>query len=545
MQNEASSSRGSENFSSQLTADPANLFPEVVEGLKQLYTDMVKPVEQRYKFDEFHSPSLRDSDFEARPMVLLLGQYSVGKTSFIEYMLKGRFPGQRIGPEPTTDRFVAVMFGEEERVIPGNALSVDASKPFTALNKFGASFLGKFEAAELPNPLLEHLTFVDTPGVLSGEKQRIGRSYDFAAVTEWFAERADLILLMFDAHKLDISDEFKRTIEMLKGQDDKIRVVLNKADMVDAQQLMRVYGALMWSLGKVVLTPEVMRVYIGSFWDEPLRFTENEKLFAAEQTDLLKDLKELPRNSAMRKVNEFVKRARLVKVHAYIISHLKKKMPAFFGKDSKKKELIENLLNECKEIKRMYKLPAGDFPNIERMKVLLQDHNFDEFAKVDLKLIGKIDEVLSIHIPKLIQKISPQKHEEDLNPFSQDDDDPVDADDDKDANGWEVRPSKKREYDAVFHSHEVVNGKVSGNVIKETLMKTGVPNAVLRKIWSLADIDKDGKLDAEEFAVAMHLCEEALASPELEVPTSLQERLTLVPPAKRQHFHSSSSQPTK
>lgn len=141
--------------------------------------------------------------------------------------------------------------------------------------------------------LLENITLVDTPGVLSGEKQRTQRSYEFTGVTSWFAAKSDLILLLFDPHKLDISDEFKLVIASLQGHDDKIRVVLNKADQVDTQQvkhftffvhscsrppfrprkicflnwsplqLMRVYGALMWSLGKVQNTPEVSRVYIG------------------------------------------------------------------------------------------------------------------------------------------------------------------------------------------------------------------------------------------------------------------------------------------
>ena len=53
-----------------------------------------------------------------------------------------------------------------------------------------------------------------------------------------------------------MSDEFKQVISTLKGHDDKVRVVLNKADQVDMQQLMRVYGALMWSLGKVFRSPE-------------------------------------------------------------------------------------------------------------------------------------------------------------------------------------------------------------------------------------------------------------------------------------------------
>lgn len=85
--------------------------------------------------------------------------------------------------------------------------------------------------------LLDQITFVDTPGVLSGEKQRTQRSYDFTGVISWFAAKCDLILLLFDPHKLDISDEFKRVISSLRGNDDKIRVVLNKADQVDTQQV--------------------------------------------------------------------------------------------------------------------------------------------------------------------------------------------------------------------------------------------------------------------------------------------------------------------
>ena len=98
------------------------------------------------------------------------------------------------------------------------------------------------------------------------------------------------------------------------GHDEKIRIVLNKADMVDHQQLMRVYGALMWSLGKILNIPEVSRVYIGSFWNQPLVHTTNQHLFEAEQQDLFQDLQSLPRNAAVRKLNDFIKRARLVKV---------------------------------------------------------------------------------------------------------------------------------------------------------------------------------------------------------------------------------------
>jgi len=210
----------------------------------------------------------------------------------------------RIGPEPTTDKFLAVMYGSRERVILGNAAAVDTMKPFSGLSKFGNSFLNRFEVTELPCPILSSITLVDTPGILSGEKQRVERGYDFEKIVRWFSERADRVLLLFDAHKLDISDEFKRTIETLKGHEDKIRVILNKADSVDPQQLMRVYGALMWSLGRVIRSPEVLRVYIGSFWEKPINpiGAQNAELFHIEKQDLLADLRGLTRQSAIRRV---------------------------------------------------------------------------------------------------------------------------------------------------------------------------------------------------------------------------------------------------
>lgn len=289
------------------------VFASVADGLKKLYRQKMLPLEEFYKFHDFHSPALDDPDFDAKPMILLIGQYSTGKTTFIRYLLEQEFPGLRIGPEPTTDRFIVVMTGDTEGVVPGNALVVDPKKQFRPLSKFGNAFLNRFQCSQLPNAVLESISIVDTPGILSGEKQRIDRGYNFAEIIEWFAERVDRIILLFDAHKLDISDEFRRVIEGIRGYDDKIRIVLNKADMVDHQQLMRVYGALMWSLGKVFNTPEVVRVYIGSFWDSPLHFDANRKLFELEEQDLFKDIQSLPRNAALRKLNDLIKRARLAK----------------------------------------------------------------------------------------------------------------------------------------------------------------------------------------------------------------------------------------
>jgi GTP-binding protein EngB required for normal cell division len=56
------------------------------------------------KYAQFNSAPLMPADFDAKPMVLVVGGYSVGKTSFITSLVGRNIPGARIGPEPTTDR---------------------------------------------------------------------------------------------------------------------------------------------------------------------------------------------------------------------------------------------------------------------------------------------------------------------------------------------------------------------------------------------------------------------------------------------------------
>lgn len=60
-------------------------------------------------------------------------------------MLDKRYPGEHIGVEPTTDKFVSVMHGAEDRVIPGNAAAVNQELPFRGLNRFGQAFLSRFQ----------------------------------------------------------------------------------------------------------------------------------------------------------------------------------------------------------------------------------------------------------------------------------------------------------------------------------------------------------------------------------------------------------------
>jgi len=96
------------------------------------------------------------------------------------------------------------------------------------------------------------------------------------------------------------------------------------------------------------------------------------------------------------------------------------------------------------------------------------------------------------------------------------------------ADEWIVSRDRYK-YDEIFDRLGPVDGKITGAVAKTELVKSRLPNSILGKVWKLSDLDHDGMLDADEFALAMYLTGIKLDGHDL--PNDLPAHL--VPPSKR------------
>ena len=94
----------------------------------------------------------RSSEAVPYPFVLLLGNHSSGKSSFINYVL-GR-PVQATGVAPTDDGFTVIVPGEADSDRDGASFIGDPSMGFSALRAFGPGFMSHFtlKASSAPRP---------------------------------------------------------------------------------------------------------------------------------------------------------------------------------------------------------------------------------------------------------------------------------------------------------------------------------------------------------------------------------------------------------
>ncbi|KAM4602595.1 intersectin-2b [Polymixia lowei] len=103
---------------------------------------------------------------------------------------------------------------------------------------------------------------------------------------------------------------------------------------------------------------------------------------------------------------------------------------------------------------------------------------------------------------------------------------------------WAVPQGSRLKYRQQFNSLDKhMTGYLTGLQVRSAMATTMLTQTQLASIWTLADVDKDGKLSAEEFILAMHLVDMAKYGQPL--PLTLPN--DLVPPSQRGALNGSSS----
>ncbi|CCM03843.1 uncharacterized protein FIBRA_05992 [Fibroporia radiculosa] len=98
------------------------------------------------------------------------------------------------------------------------------------------------------------------------------------------------------------------------------------------------------------------------------------------------------------------------------------------------------------------------------------------------------------------------------------------------AQSWDVTPTEKTSADRLFETlDQQKRGYIEGDVAVPFMLQSKLAEDVLAQVWDLADLNNDGRLTRDGFAVAMHLIQGKLNG--REVPPSLPP--SLIPPSMR------------
>lgn len=198
------------------------------------------------------------------PVVLVIGNHSSGKSTFINYCVQQRV--QESGVAPTDDGYTVICPGEKDVDQDGPSLVGDPNFGFTQLRSFGPAMNSHLRLKIRAGLAMKDLIMIDSPGMIDSPvttHNKHERGYDFQSVTRWLAERADVILLFFDPDKPGTTGETLSVLTTsLVGMEHKFLIVLNKVDMFErSQDFARSYGALCWNLSKVIPRKDLPRIY--------------------------------------------------------------------------------------------------------------------------------------------------------------------------------------------------------------------------------------------------------------------------------------------
>ncbi len=173
----------------------------------ELITDLLDVLPKVDGLGEERVAQMRDALFHAdHPyLIVLMGPYNSGKSSIINALLRkpDLLP---VGPTPTTDRITILRYGDES----------------------GRTRSGEVDTVFYPSPLLQKVSFVDTPGLES-----VFREHE--EITRRFLHRSDTVLLVMLATQAMTARNLDY-IKTLKEYGKNVILVLNQVDLLTPEE---------------------------------------------------------------------------------------------------------------------------------------------------------------------------------------------------------------------------------------------------------------------------------------------------------------------
>uniref|UniRef100_A0A5S6Q9G4 Dynamin N-terminal domain-containing protein n=1 Tax=Trichuris muris TaxID=70415 RepID=A0A5S6Q9G4_TRIMR len=283
-------------------------------ALRLFYVSKVLPSEQLLPERLLGEQALIESEFSCPPCVLLVGDYSVGKTTMLRHLLKTDYAGARIGEGPTTDAFSILMYGEEHRQFSVASMINDEQFPYQGLQCFDYATLKRCFVVLMPSMLLRHVTLVDSPGILP--KSEPQRDYDYESVICYFASRADSVWLLYDARKPFVSEQLAKIMSKFQPFQSKLTHIINKVDSCNAGELNHAFNNILTSLARIYPANEVPHIYVGSFWTKPMRNPVNYEILERDMRLLYRHLRYLTFTVHIRRLDEVTRHASRIRATA-------------------------------------------------------------------------------------------------------------------------------------------------------------------------------------------------------------------------------------
>ncbi|XP_015783922.1 uncharacterized protein LOC107361601 [Tetranychus urticae] len=159
-------------------------------------------------------------------MVMLIGNHSAGKSSFINWYVGDRI--QKTGVAIETQGFTFITNGKKRESLTGKA-TLHLHPHFKALENIKG--LSDYLSTEISPSLANRfncVTFIDTPGLVDGDMYY---PYDVDKAIQWLGGIADLIFVFFDPIGQALCRRTLDVVQKLNAVNtEKIKLYLSKAD---------------------------------------------------------------------------------------------------------------------------------------------------------------------------------------------------------------------------------------------------------------------------------------------------------------------------